>query len=174
MRNFFGRRVALPVWALILIALVAIGIGGAGAQSSPEDTSQDTLALEARAVEAENEATRAVSEARAELEKEYAEREASIKAQSATLDQREAAIKAVEVAKKANVIEGDGIYEVGVDIQPGTWKTQGSGQSCYWQTSSKGGDILANGNVDGPAVVVIPASAFSFTSTRCGKWTKTG
>lgn len=184
MRNFFGRRLGVPVWALALIVFVSIGIGGAGGSSSAKEDPEAERALAAaqsdaklandRAQAAQTKAANAEAEARTKLEAEFAQQKAAQEAAAAALLDREKAVTAAEVAKKANTIEGDGVYQVGVDIQPGTWKTAGSGQSCYWQTSSKSGDILANDNVDGPTVVVIPASAFSFTTKRCGTWTKTG
>lgn len=184
MRNFLGRHLGLPVWALALIVVVSIGLGGAGGSSSAKEdpeaqkslVSAQASAREAndRATKAEADAANAETVARSKLEGEFAQRKAEQDQVDARLKERETAVSAAEVAKKANVIEGDGVYQVGVDIQPGTWKTSGSGQSCYWQTTSKGGDILDNDNVSGPTIVVIPASAFSFKTARCGTWTKTG
>jgi hypothetical protein len=38
-------------------------------------------------------------------------------------------------------------------------------------TSGDFGEILANGNESGPAVVTIESSDVAFTSKRCGQWT---
>jgi hypothetical protein len=163
----------LPVWALALIVVVSIGLGGAGGSSSAGNQAEIDAANKARSV-AENRATNAVSEARTKVQAELADREAALDTRGAELNEREQKVTKLEEAAKANTITGDGVYEVGVDIQPGKWKTSGSGQSCYWELTSKGGDIIDNDNVSGPTVIVIPASAFSFTTTRCGTWNKTG
>jgi len=70
---------------------------------------------------------------------------------------------------------GDGIYIVGTDLEPGTYKNSG-GQGCYWaRLSGFGGtldEIKANGNTDTSTIVTIVASDKGFQSNRCGTWTK--
>lgn len=70
---------------------------------------------------------------------------------------------------------GDGMYIVGTDMQPGTYKS--SGQSgCYYARlrgfGSTTDDIIANENTDSPAIVTIAATDKGFESTSCGTWTK--
>ena len=69
---------------------------------------------------------------------------------------------------------GDGTYEVGVDVQPGTYvSAPTSGFNCYWDRS-KGTDgfdsIIANGNTTGQVVVTIKKSDKFFTSSGCSDW----
>lgn len=69
---------------------------------------------------------------------------------------------------------GEGTYFVGVDINPGLWKSDGNG-SCYWARlrgfSGTISDIIANDNVDGPALVQIGAGDKGFIAgSRCGTW----
>lgn len=68
-----------------------------------------------------------------------------------------------------------GTYIVGVDIAPGTWRSDGA-SGCYWQRvrgfSGQLSDIIANNNVDGPAIVTILRTDRGFSSARCGTWTK--
>ncbi|HEY7832295.1 MAG TPA: hypothetical protein VIG30_01905 [Ktedonobacterales bacterium] len=70
---------------------------------------------------------------------------------------------------------GDGIYIVGTDITPGTYKNSGD-QGCYYaRLSGFGGtvdDIVSNNNTDAVAIVTIAASDKGFQSARCGTWTK--
>lgn len=103
------------------------------------------------------------------LDEELAAREAAVA-------EREAAVSAVESAREANTF-GDGVYLVGVDIVPGTYRNDG-GSSCYWErlsgVSGTFGDIIANDNVDGPAVVAIAATDVAFSSSRCGTWNLVG
>lgn len=64
----------------------------------------------------------------------------------------------------------DGMFEVGKDIQPGTY--QASGNLCYWarlnNASGELDSIIANGN--GPTIVTIKASDKYFQSQNCGGW----
>jgi len=69
----------------------------------------------------------------------------------------------------------DGIYIVGTDIEPGTYKNKGQ-TGCYYARlkdfSGGMGSILANQNTDDPAVVTILATDKGFQSNRCGTWEK--
>ncbi|MFG1944408.1 hypothetical protein [Nonomuraea sp. NPDC048826] len=68
---------------------------------------------------------------------------------------------------------------VGVDIQPGTYRTTGpvggAGQ-CYWarMKSATGGlaDVIDAGMPGGPATVTIQATDKSFQTAGCADWTK--
>jgi hypothetical protein len=70
---------------------------------------------------------------------------------------------------------GDGTWQVGVDIAPGTWRSAG-GTTCYWQRmkgfSGTFSDIIANDNTGPSTIVEIGASDKAFSSSRCGTWTK--
>lgn len=71
----------------------------------------------------------------------------------------------------------DGMYQVGVDIAPGTWRNaQAAGTSCYWARLSgfNGtlGQVLANDNTTSSAIVTIAATDKAFKAMRCGTWTK--
>jgi len=77
----------------------------------------------------------------------------------------------------AAAMEGDGTYEVGVDVKPGKYKPTG-GDGCYWaRLSSLDGDfdsIIANEYADGPQTVTIKKSDKGFKSSNCGEWVKVG
>jgi hypothetical protein len=68
---------------------------------------------------------------------------------------------------------GDGIWRVGIDVQPGTYTA--TGESCYWaRLSGFSGDsdeIIANDIVTGPGIVTIDPTDAGFESSRCGAWT---
>ena len=70
---------------------------------------------------------------------------------------------------------GDGVYIVGTDIAPGTWRAAG-GDDCYWErTAGFGGtldEIIANDFTSGSAVVTIAASDAGFRTSGCGSWTR--
>ncbi|MDK8469829.1 hypothetical protein [Corynebacterium accolens] len=69
----------------------------------------------------------------------------------------------------------DGTFKVGADIQPGTYKNEGS-ESCYWARlsgfSGDSAEILSNDNPRGQTYVTIEASDVAFKSRNCGAWTK--
>ncbi|MGA5823353.1 hypothetical protein ACPC54_36500 [Kitasatospora sp. NPDC094028] len=86
---------------------------------------------------------------------------------------------AATTAQPQNTIGGDGTYEVGTDVQPGTYKTKGPGAMglCYWERNNGGdgvGSIIANDNLQGPGVVTIKAGDKIFKSSGCQAWVKTG
>ncbi|MFE5791036.1 hypothetical protein ACFQ8C_00520 [Streptomyces sp. NPDC056503] len=73
---------------------------------------------------------------------------------------------------------GGGMFKVGVDVAPGTYKSTGNKDAeCYWERSKDAGHgmdaILANDNVTGTAIVKITAKDGYFKSVGCGDWTKT-
>src|SRR6266487_4109390 len=69
----------------------------------------------------------------------------------------------------------DGMYIIGPDIEPGTYKSGGQ-QGCYYaRLSGFGGtvdDIISNANTDTAAIVTISASDKGFQSDSCGTWTR--
>ncbi len=71
---------------------------------------------------------------------------------------------------------GDGTFQVGKDIQPGTYRTRVGSSGCYYARlkgfSGSVSDIIANNNTDAPAVVTISSSDKGFQSQDCGTWTK--
>jgi hypothetical protein len=74
----------------------------------------------------------------------------------------------------SRVAFSDGIYIVGTDITPGTYRSIGQ-TGCYFARlrgfSGAMDDVLANENSDGPAAVTIEKTDEGFMSHRCGSWT---
>lgn len=76
-----------------------------------------------------------------------------------------------------------GTYEVGVDIEPGKYKTAGPADTrywpmCYWarlkDTSGEMGSIIANDNIRGQTTVTIKPGDGAFETTGCQPWVKVG
>lgn len=105
-----------------------------------------------------------------EAEAALTQREADVAAAEADVADREKAVGIAEDEVAANTISGEGVYEVGRDMKPGTYRSAGNFQ-CYWQVSSdpNGDDILSNDNVDGPAIVTVRSGQY-FTSSGCDDW----
>jgi len=75
----------------------------------------------------------------------------------------------------ASACFGDGIFRVGVDIQPGTYRNSDSSDCCYWERlSGLDGtleEIIANNFTCDLDVVTISPTDVAFSSIRCGVWT---
>ncbi|WP_406476948.1 hypothetical protein [Streptomyces sp. NBC_01615] len=90
------------------------------------------------------------------------------------------AVDAKASGSPASQIKGNGgMYRVGADIAPGTYKSTGNtDDSCYWERDKDAthsmDSIVANNNVTGTAVVTISAGDGYFKTTGCGDWKKTG
>ena len=67
----------------------------------------------------------------------------------------------------------NGIWIVGTDIQPGTYRAEAS-SGCYWERLSGFGgtnsDIIANEFSDDAQIVTIAASDAGFNTEDCGMW----
>ena len=74
-----------------------------------------------------------------------------------------------------NTMFGDGTFQVGVDIAPGTYRAAGGG-SCYWARlrSLNTSDIINNNASPGPQVVGIQPSDAAFLTHDCGTWQRQG
>jgi hypothetical protein len=61
-------------------------------------------------------------------------------------------------------------------IKPGTYRTTGSVDDCYWERTGPDGKIIDNNFATHAQqiTVTIRATDGSFTSERCGKWVKAG
>lgn len=157
-----------------------------------EAAEERTAAAERRAHEAEERARVAMEseleERRAELEAdaeaslderttELVDREGDLSGREAALDDREDDLASREASadRVAEAQFGDGTWEVGVDIEPGRYRTQ-PGDRCYWARLSDrtGGvdSIIDNNNArGGQEIVELSASDAYFESVGCGTWT---
>ncbi|KOV89177.1 MULTISPECIES: hypothetical protein [unclassified Streptomyces] len=87
-------------------------------------------------------------------------------------DAKKADAKAEE--KKA-AIGGDGEYQVGTDVKPGTYRTTGNADGmCYWErakdASGELDSLLANDNVSGTSYVTVKPTDKLFKSSGCEDW----
>jgi hypothetical protein len=66
--------------------------------------------------------------------------------------------------------KSDGNFLVGVDIAPGVWRNSATGE-CYWEITTRTGDIINNYFGAGGGTAYISTTAFAFRSEDCGTWT---
>jgi predicted nucleotide-binding protein len=77
---------------------------------------------------------------------------------------------------EASVVSGDGVYLVGLDIQPGMYRTAGPKDSqrgsCYYAllSSTNTQDIITNNNVSGPAIITIESDVKAVHFSGCKPW----
>ena len=73
---------------------------------------------------------------------------------------------------------GGGVWIVGVDILPGTYRNSDSAATCYWARLSgfgRGlGDTVANELSDTTQTVTISSTDAGFESNECGTWARIG
>lgn len=78
----------------------------------------------------------------------------------------------------ASKIPGDGVFLVGEDIKPGTYRTAGPAEdsaidNCYWErakdASGEVGSIIANDNTKGPGRVTVNQGEV-FKTNGCEDW----
>jgi hypothetical protein len=86
---------------------------------------------------------------------------------------------AAEVSEKKAAFAGDGDFQVGTDIKPGTYRTTGNTDGmCYWErakdSSGEMDSLLANDNVTGTSYVTVKASDKLFSSSGCEDWEAVG
>lgn len=101
----------------------------------------------------------------AEAEKEAAEKAAA---------KKKAKAKAARQAEIDAMTVEPGTYLVGDDVKPGTYVAKSSSEfeNCYWEVSSKSGNIINNEwAIEGKSMVaIIPKSAYTFKNSGCGNF----
>jgi hypothetical protein len=153
-QGFWSRRLALPMWAALLVALVLCSVGygvGQGAGGNSTATSGSTPVAQAPTATA-----------------------APTRPQGTPTPTPTP--KPTPTPTPTVPHFGDGTYQVGKDIKPGTYRTRAGSSGCYYERLSGFGgstdEIIANNLTDAPAIVTIAPTDKGFTSERCGTWTQ--
>jgi hypothetical protein len=125
----------------------------------------------AASVKADRQAARERAAAAARAKAAATAAAAKARADAAAKAQADAAAAAVAEAARKNTIDGDGVYAIGPDVNPGQWRTSG-GAGCYYAVlnSPDTSDIATNNITDGPAIVDLPLGKY-FDTSSCGSWT---
>lgn len=109
-------------------------------------------------------------QANADLE----ERSAALDQRESELDARQAAIEETEAGIEASTVT-DGVWTVGVDVAPGTYRASAVSSTCYWailRSGTNGDDIIANDLPSGGNPQVTIEEGQDFETVRCGEWVK--
>ena len=77
---------------------------------------------------------------------------------------------------KAKPKDPDPSSEEQQEIGPGTYRTSGDLEGCYWERTTRGGEIIDNNFATSAQeiTVTIRSSDGQFTSENCGTWKKVG
>jgi len=165
------RRVPFALFVTATVATLILGviIGAASASGGRGE-----------AVDAFNEVkdSLAAAEGRADTLQErlddLGDRQAELDSLAAELAAREAAVTTTEQTIAANTIPGDGLFIVGADVQPGTYKSDG-GSPCYWaRLNATGDDIIDNYLGDGQTVMTVQGGDGLIETSGCAPFTKVG
>lgn len=171
-RNFIRT---LPVWALAtLTAIVGIAVGaGTVAATEPETvTVTETVTINPD----EEDHFDLLQREGAMNQREIAadEREEELDTRESELQAWEDELTGMEADVAANAITS-GIWTVGVDIEPGTYRAEDVSSDCYWailESGSNGSDIVDNDIPGGGNPTVILEEGWDFESSDCGEWIK--
>lgn len=67
----------------------------------------------------------------------------------------------------------NGLFKVGVDVNPGTYRTDGpdgrNAGGCYWSRTDSSGDVVENGVINEPGAVTV-AQGETIDSAGCLPW----
>lgn len=179
------RRWVWPVAAAFAFFL-GIGVGGAGGSGDPTASEEYVRVAAERddlrdavetAEERADDATSAATEKEAALEARADELDAlsgELDSRQGDLEAREAAVTATENQIAATQIK-NGVWTVGVDIEPGTYRTAEPVTSmCYWailRSGTNGSDIVDNDLPEGGFPTVTLSTGQDFDNS-CGVWSK--
>lgn len=66
--------------------------------------------------------------------------------------------------------KGNGFFQVGIDILPGKWRSNGSGNECYWARLDANQELLNNHfGIAGGTVTILPTD-YEVEFSDCGMW----
>lgn len=180
-------RWAIPAGTLLLGIVIGLGVGFPLGHSDPTASAEyhglqkrldgvvasgATLRAGISQAQASNQAAQMSAAA---VESAAAASQAALAQQAAAVASQQAALTAAQQQVAANSI-GEGIWTVGTDIAPGTYRTsQPVSSDCYWKitkSGTNGSDIIKNDIPGGGMPTVTLSVGQDFTNSRCGTFVK--
>ncbi|MER7114393.1 hypothetical protein ABT332_07855 [Saccharomonospora azurea] len=154
------RKGWITVWGSAAAFLLGLAVGAVG---------------DSKATKVVTEQVEVPGEIPGEQREALQQREAELDERSTELDAREAALQKEEQEVAANTI-GEGVWTVGVDIEPGTYRATDVSSMCYWEIRQTGvtgfEGVINNGLPGGGNPSVTLSEGQDFQTNRCGEWTK--
>lgn len=173
-------------WPWVVIAPVALilGVGiGVATQPEPEKVEVPTAATAHEKTQMSQQADKLDNRS-----DKLAGREKSLDNRKGKLDDREDKFdeRVDDVEEQENDLDDrletveqntitDGVWTVGDDVEPGSYRASDVSSDCYWQITkggSNGSDIIENDIPGGGNPSVTLSDGQEFTSQRCGEWHK--
>lgn len=160
------RRTVLTATVVGLLAFfLGMGIGGSGNNA------------ETPVVEEATASSGATEEDLDRREAELESREGDLTTKENELNQREEDLAARELEEPSGTGDGtieNGVFEVGTDVDPGTYETEGSDDPdlpCTYRVSEdeEGVEIISSEVSEGPGTVTLEDGQY-FTSEYCQTW----
>lgn len=180
-RKPFNWRVA----GLIVAALIALSIVGQTLTATEEKAAAKKAEKRAQSVIDQRDKIISSAETKAkQLTKEIDKLESTRSKLQSEVDSLQSKVdglkresKTLKAGLKASTFDGNGMWIVGSDIKPGTYKADPS-PGCYYSvhnsTDTSGNSIMANGNIDGPVVVTVPSTAKMVEVSNCSTFKRVG
>lgn len=154
-------KAPVPLWLVVVIAVLALGTGGVMGAGDDEETASATTTTLTEGEEASTTSTTLRS---------------TTTAQPATTEATTTTTTAPTTTTTTAPPRpgfGGGTQVVGTDVSPGLYVATGV-ERCYWERlsglSGDFDDIVANDNASRQAIVEISASDVAFNSSGCGRW----
>lgn len=170
---------ATAVVALVVGLLAGLGIGRASVHPDPTASAQYKQLQQRFATDEQQignlqtdigdaqSSARAASQAAAQSAATLSQQAAAVASQQAALDAQKQAVAASSI--------GQGVWTVGVNVAPGTYRTAAAviGQ-CYWKITKTGSssDIVDNDIVSGGFPTVRLSAGEDFLNEGCGTFVK--
>lgn len=163
-------------WKLLVVSVAVGFIIGAGSMSGDRAAAEsDSKRIVAEAKSERAKILGSAGEEKDSLASDVSNLRGEKKALTADVKKLRGEFAALTKRKAASTFEGNGMYLVGTDVAPGTYRAAAS-PGCYYAVlanlSGAGNDIITNGNVDGPVVFTVPSSAKGVEVSRCATFTR--
>jgi uncharacterized membrane-anchored protein YhcB (DUF1043 family) len=138
-------------------------------RSDLDSTRSDLDAANAKVVEVQGDIPQREAAVK-KAEQAVTKREQAVSVAEQDVAKREKKVGLVEAEVARNTLAGDGMYKVGSEMKPGTYKTAGA-TGCYYAVlnSTNTYDIAENNNIDGPGFVTVRDGQY-FETDRCADW----
>ncbi|WP_054686507.1 hypothetical protein [Microbacterium sp. No. 7] len=171
-----------PVFAVAGLGalIIAFVVGAASTQGQINEARAEAATATHRITELEEQRDAALDmlndeRARIQEQKEAVnKREEGLTERENAVKAREDAVTAVETQIAQTSLK-DGVYTVGVSMEPGTYRTESTSSRCYWKITVAGtnyDDIVQNDLGSVGILTVTISDGQDFHTASCGTWAK--
>lgn len=169
-----------PVGVAVLVLISLGGCGGNQAEEELADARAKIHREKSAAREAIKKEQREAQGELADLDQKATEQKDELRAQKRKvaaerrrLDRLKNQVRGARAEAEKNTIPGTGTFEIGTDVNPGTYRAEAQ-PGCYWArlSSLDTNDIINNDNADGPVIIEILPSDKAIQTSDCADFHK--